>query len=196
ARSGAALDYFPAPSCSAYSFDQAAPPEADGWGGLPENSPQVLASNWGCTMTRPGLAAATMAMAWSSAGVMVERLAGACGQGLLPGARTKVPSSMRFSPGYFAFRFFTTAVSGGTLCSRVLVSELRAMKMTRSGLPAFWAQAEVGPVFHTEALGSAHSSTNPLWTRINSHLPLSTIDSKPLPYHSAVALMPMISVQV
>jgi hypothetical protein len=93
-------------------------------------------------------------------------------------------------------RFFTTAVSGGTHWSSMVVSKLSAMKMTRSGLLAFCAQGEVGPVFQTPALGSAHSSTKPLWTRISSHFPLSTSDSKPLLYHSWVALMPMIRVQV
>src|SRR5262245_38429413 len=105
-----------------------------------------------------------MAMASSSAWAMVERLAGACGQGLLPGARTKGPGSIRFTPGYLALRFFTTAVSGGTHWSSMVVSKLSAMKMIRSGLLAFCAHAEVGVVFQIEFFGSAHSSTKPLWT--------------------------------
>src|SRR5687767_6976496 len=124
---------------------------------------------------------------------MVDRLAAACGQGLLPGARTKVPSSMRSRPGNLACRFFTTAVSGGSHCSRVLLSKFRATKMIRSGL-APPAQAELGPVDQALALGLAHSSTKPLWTRTSSHLALSTSDSKPWLYHSAVALMPMMRV--
>ena len=33
------------------------------------------------------------------------------------GARMKVRSSMRFTPGYLACRFFTAATVGGTHCS-------------------------------------------------------------------------------
>src|SRR2546421_2953158 len=74
--------------------------------------------------------------------------------------------------------------------------KLRATKMTRAGWLAFIVHGELGAVPHTPFLGSAQSSTKPLWTRMISHFALSTIVSKPCVYHSEVALIPIMRLQV
>src|SRR5215207_8668005 len=121
---------------------------------------------------------------------MVDRGGGPCGQGLLPGARTNVASSMLFTPGNLSLMFFTTPVRAVTHWLVSVHSNRRPTKITRSGL-APPAQAEVGPVFQNALPALAHRSAKPLCTRTSSHLAPSTIVSKPWLYHSDVALMPM-----